>query len=761
MKLSALALTSLLLLGSLAAGCGTPKELYPETTPERCSDKRDNDNNGLMDCEETTCKQLAVCQQQDGGPSKDYQTTPADGGSDGPPTTCDPNKDSDGDAISDADETCTDDADGDGTPNYLDDDSDGDGVPDAIEAGDKDLATKPVDTDGDGVPDFLDVDSDNDGLSDGEEDRNGNGQVGCCSKTCGQAIAGCPAVGPGECGFGQSCVAGQCEPALALECSDGETDRLKKATFNNNPDATIGTFICKKDQLKPLVTLSDAVGAWQLSLADTLTTAKLTIAQAKAQESAATVDAKNEQVAGFVASFAGNSLNVSVAATELATRLGSLGTLITRTSGNLVQSHDGFPTVVGTDLKLELSSDRDLADVRNDVLAAVLGRPLTDFSGLPSSAGLLVRNVLIKAQTLVRPDLRVIVVAAVTDDALAKDDGKKTGITVDDLTNGTALSAPGKQLVGECDATALQKTSKADIIWVVDESGSMNDNRDQVIANAKDLFKRALDANLDFRMGITNVIYPTSSYKYAIGKFCSKVSTDSYDDGGTDRFLLPTEQVIFEACIKNPPGYEGGTEYMRLNAMEAVKKHLPRAANDPAKIRPDAKVVIIYVTDEASAESRTAFSGGVNGCSLNAVGEAQVRANVMDDVNYFLGKTDPQATATVHMIGGICGNNCGAELGHGMIEIVKATNGQTGDVCQADLGKTLQNIIDDIVGAASAAKLQYEPVSSSLQVTLDNVKLTRSRQVGFDYRRSSNALAFIGVPYGAGSTVIVSYYRYQ
>lgn len=77
--------------------------------------------------------------------------------------------DADGDLISDADEGRAEarDTDGDGIPDFEDTDSDNDGIPDYREAGDSDLATRPVDSDYDGIPDFRDVDSDNNGRPDG------------------------------------------------------------------------------------------------------------------------------------------------------------------------------------------------------------------------------------------------------------------------------------------------------------------------------------------------------------------------------------------------------------------------------------------------------------------------------------------------------------------------------------------------------------------------------------------------------------------
>ncbi|MBI2373891.1 MAG: tandem-95 repeat protein [Deltaproteobacteria bacterium] len=76
--------------------------------------------------------------------------------------------DSDGDTIPDSVEG-TGDPDGDHVPNFEDTDSDGDGILDAVEAGDADPATAPLDSGGDSTPDFLSVDSDADGISDREE----------------------------------------------------------------------------------------------------------------------------------------------------------------------------------------------------------------------------------------------------------------------------------------------------------------------------------------------------------------------------------------------------------------------------------------------------------------------------------------------------------------------------------------------------------------------------------------------------------------
>ena len=118
----------------------------------------DDDGDGILDVAEI-------------GPSPDM---PLDSDGDGVPDFQD--FDSDNDTIKDFHEGVAD-FDMDGVPSYLDLDSDGDCIPDALEAGDADLNTPPVDSDGDAKPDFIDLDSDNDGLADELEDANCNGTV--------------------------------------------------------------------------------------------------------------------------------------------------------------------------------------------------------------------------------------------------------------------------------------------------------------------------------------------------------------------------------------------------------------------------------------------------------------------------------------------------------------------------------------------------------------------------------------------------------
>jgi hypothetical protein len=149
-------------------------------------------------------------------------------------------------------------------------------------------------------------------------------------------------------------------------------------------------------------------------------------------------------------------------------------------------------------------------------------------------------------------------------------------------------------------------------------------------------------------------------------------------------------------------------------------------------------------------------------CKLPADAQTKVDAKLTEYKNLFSGVTDPEAAALFHVIGGGCNTSCDYnDVAHGYKDLAQALGGQLADICQTDLGATLQVIIESVIGLASPVVLEYVPISTSLAVALDGKQTTRSRTNGFDYRASANSLAFINVKFEKGSEVIASYKRWK
>ena len=708
--------------------------------------------------------------------------------------TCAKGADADKDGIPDDVEGCGSparDTDKDGIPDYADTDSDNDAVLDKVEG--------KKDTDGDKIPDYRDEDSDADGVKDGDEDLNGDGLLGCCLSKCGESRPGCPTVKSGECGPGQTCEGGACKPAAEFLCANGETDAKKATTFTGGKaDKDLPTFICRKraetsyQGLKPINFHKSTTGTWKLALEKDSSYGEVTIAGAGANEAGATFDlpGATQAVAGFIVSLPTSSNDVGAISskmiTDLTSRLQGKASVSQVSSGSTVTSHDGYATVVSTQLAVQPSSAMNPPAVRDLVLGALVGKTLSKLP--PATFGPSGTELVLRMQTLLRKDGRYLVMGAVAATPMAQESKNSTGFHLDDLSNGTGLATLADSDTVECDPFILTGTPIADIIWIVDESGSMDDNRKDIVANAADFFARAVKSGLDFRMAVAGMKSPAGGLwgggpKVEVGKFCGKQMpaksqyATTEDDGGPDRFLQPNEEAIFKSCVENPPYEEGGSEYGLAHTYEAVARHLPRKAGDPSKIRPEATVVIIVATDEVPQEfksgtsykSRSGFLeySDYSQCTLTAAKQQKAADYVQAWVNLFTGKDaqfGAEAKAMVHLIGGLC-NSTGCdkekpEMAHGYLDLVKATGGTTADICQKNLGATLQAIIDSVTGAASPAILQYKPISASIAVAMDLNMIPRSRVQGFDYVGASNSLVFVGVSVPKGSQIVASYRRW-
>lgn len=757
-----------------------------------------------------------------------------DGGpaGDGDIACSDEDGDHDDDGIPNGIEGCKErvDSDGDGLDDWRDFDSDDDGIGDAQEAGDQGGCLGPspdawpCDTDGDGTPDYRDLDSDEDGLPDGDEDTNGDGLLGCCILSCNQLGSdeqqrGCT-LGPDGCGPGQSCEGGSCSPPIAFLCSDGETSPLLADTFNDGiNDLQRGSFICRdatedKPQGRKPVKLvrssdpsSDAKsGDWHLALEQSAKVSDLTLDSAEEREAAATIDHDDasSEVAGFVTSFApleaDMHLELQAAVERIQLEIAGEGKVFLRSSGLGAKTHDKYDTLQGVSLDIEMDAPTDISTLRNLIVAKLLGRKVATLGSVPgvygsSQSRMILRLALVRRFAFARDaggallldsegnpqedvaktnEQRVVIIGGLAGRDNYDDPGRPTGFIVDDLAGGSALAIFSDRVENECDVGLSGGTAKADIIWVMDESQSMDNVRASVVQNAGAFFDKAKKAGLDFRIAVTGVNDPLDSFRNSVGRFCSEDFADPREyngqDDATDRFLTPNEKDIFEACVRNPPGYEGGGEYGLLNAKQAVTLHQEAGLPSERRIRGDAEVVVIIATDEPDKTviDETFIPNTTKGCTFGPDLTKEIEDVVRPFIDFFKAAGSGGQKVSAHLIGFLCASkytcpNGGTLKGvaHGYQELIRALGGQMGDVCQQDMGDTMDAIIDSIIGEASPVKLERVPIAASIAVAVDGKPLTRSRSQGFDYRPATNTLAFIDTPLDQGSDVVVSYKRWD
>jgi len=674
---------------------------------------------------------------------------------------CEPFADDDGDTINNHDEGCefNRDTDGDGVFDYVDQDSDNDGIPDSIEAGDQNPQTPPRDTDGDGIPDYLDQDSDNDGVADREEDRNGDGVVGTCTTAC-SLTTPCPEV------------TDYCSPTSGVcinpDCLEGETDPGSADTDGDGiPDGQEPTFICNErseqnpNGRKPVLRVNHPTGIFQVALEEMAMWQETDPSNAGFDEAGASFDLidTDHEMAGLVVARASAGADAAGEAQSVVQQMNTITgyNATPLTSGSATTSHDGYDTVVSAVVRLTTSST-SLGEVRNQLLAALLGRTTSDFAQLSQQLnGVAGTEWIVSYAAQQRPGGQALIIAAV---ALLNEynSGEHVGYHVDDMANSTSLAEASATTEIECESYFVESSPVADIIWVVDDSGSMDDDQQRVGAAASTFLAIADQSGLDWRMCVYDMTQGNSGC-------CTNT-----DESG-DQWLGPGQDTQFVNCINDPAGAQtasGGSEYGFTQMQDAITVHTPRNATDPHKIRPEAKLVVIFVSDEAAQEFKND-----SGCPVTDWDTSQWNASCDALVNQYVSfLQQPEHDAAAHGIlvpGATPTCSSQGDWGRGYEETINQVGGQIGSICQADLTATLSLIIQDIVGSASPVILQHTPISVSLAVAKEDktttpstyVALPRSRVMGFDYRASANTIVFLqqdfsNPPY----EVVVSYQRW-
>jgi hypothetical protein len=261
--------------------------------------------------------------------------------------------------------------------------------------------------------------------------------------------------------------------------------------------------------------------------------------------------------------------------------------------------------------------------------------------------------------------------------------------------------------------------SAVDILFVVDDSGSMADDQEELANNFRTFFEVGLGASApDFQVGVTttDVLSPGA----ARGAFVGPVPIMTR--------ATPNLEAAFSTAVRvgtNGSGLELGLEAMRL-ALES--------AQNASFVRPQAALSIIFVTDEedtgaapellpdpALARAPDDYAAQLDGLKAGAVGNAPVL------VSGVLPRGAPRYEALVRRFGG-------AVL----------------DITSPDWGAQLSVIGLDTFALSRSYTLAAEPDESSLEVTVAGAPAL------FRFDRARNTVVLDVTP-PAGAEVVVRY----
>lgn len=305
---------------------------------------------------------------------------------------------------------------------------------------------------------------------------------------------------------------------------------------------------------------------------------------------------------------------------------------------------------------------------------------------------------------------------------------------------------------------------KIDILWVIDNSGSMQTSQDNVISNFNSFIQRFQTLNYDFNMAfISTDAYLDATdtagtfkntYCPAFNKKCSvfrdgpgKNVTASYHSGIPVINKL-TANITNVFNLNAAQGIQG---YGDERAFQSFKTALLNPANTGFR-RADAFLAVIIVSDEDDF-SHNAMTPALESLSGNAYLTDSRIHSVASYVSWLDGYTNSTTSLKNYSVSSITildqacldelNTTFARRIGTRLGQIADQTGGTKASLC-GNFGESLSLISDTVLALSSAFKLDREPIPETIRVVVNGVAIQQDPANGWTYDPTNLTINFHG-----------------
>ena len=308
------------------------------------------------------------------------------------------------------------------------------------------------------------------------------------------------------------------------------------------------------------------------------------------------------------------------------------------------------------------------------------------------------------------------------------------------------LSGEGTLSSHQIDVFTQLAEPKVDVLWVVDNSGSMGEEQDNLSNNFNQFMIEAQTMDVDYQIGVITTEIQEAS--------------DASDDSGHPGMRIEPGVLFGDPkIITNTPSAESQfSRNIKVGTccsdeaeagLKAAKMALSSPlVDDPSKnggfLRDDAKLSIIFVSDEDDQSD----------------GSVDLYADFFKNIKGFRN----EALMFVSAIVGDSPNGCqsgqtgDAAAGERYIELTRLTGGYFRSICDSSWGQNLADLGVLTFGTQIQFFLSRLAISSTIQVRINGSSIIQDPNSGWAYDSQSNSITFgpAGVP-PEGATIEVEY----
>ncbi|GAA4090614.1 hypothetical protein [Zhongshania borealis] len=332
-----------------------------------------------------------------------------------------------------------------------------------------------------------------------------------------------------------------------------------------------------------------------------------------------------------------------------------------------------------------------------------------------------------------------------------------------DVNNGTAvtsISAVNTFVSASQTFTQVEDLNNAaDILWVIDNSGSMGQEQDNLGNGVDQFFDSLNNAGLDFRLAVTTTD----------GGNCDELLT--LPDDASTNFISPTTPDG-----KNQWGddYDGIARPGTSGSATETGFYCADKVDLTGFDRETAPNIVVFVSDEPENESvGESLPSGVYGSGYSPRDFDTYKQIFTDSGATYFSITGPSNVVRPtfndpypsYTPDSTCSGEGGsADGGAHFREIAAVTGGSSSSICAPSTAWAVMydQIIQTATGLASSFKLDFPPKPDSVSVTVNGAAVTRdaSHNDGFDvlYGSEEVSIVFYGeaIP-TSGDKIVISY----
>lgn len=280
-----------------------------------------------------------------------------------------------------------------------------------------------------------------------------------------------------------------------------------------------------------------------------------------------------------------------------------------------------------------------------------------------------------------------------------------------------------------------QSDGVVDILWVVDDSGSMTNERRTLVGNFDRFVQELLALQVDFQMGVTSIVAVDGGRLRGTTKIITK--------------LTPNPRQVFETNTTFPTSRSRWEQGLRMTQLALTTPNISPGQPNAGFLRPSAALAIIVVTNEDDSSFGTTdyyarvFRGLKGKGNENLLSFSVIGGTIPN------GCVPPGET-------GLYGSTADPSVRYA--EVATKTGGIIGSICDASFEQTLIRIAQALNTLKRVFPLTLPPIANSISVTVNGVAVAADLVNGWQYRADTNSVVFLGnyVP-PPGSTVRLRY----